>query len=186
MQLAKTVLHPTTSFMEELYQRHRQAILIYILQHVSSKEDAEDMLLEVFIAALESPIITTLDQGQQLAWLRRVALNKSIDYHRRSTRHPAVPIELANENLYEEEYHSPEQSVLRQEEMIHLRANIALLPELQQELLRLRFANDLRCAEIATHLDKSEGAVRTLLSRTLNALRDIYEMSRKESQHDQA
>lgn len=184
MQLAKTRLHVTTSFMEELYQRHRLTILTYILQHISSKEDAEDMLLEVFIAALESPIIVTLDQRQQLAWLRRVALNKTIDYHRRSARRPAIPIEQAEETLYEEEYHSPEQAVLRQEEITLLRASLTSLPELQQELIRLRFANDLRCSEIATHLNKSEGAVRTLLSRTLNGLRGIYEKSRKESQHD--
>jgi RNA polymerase sigma-70 factor (ECF subfamily) len=170
--------------MEELYQRHRYAVLTYILQHVSSREDAEDMLLEVFIAALESPIITTLDQRQQLAWMRRVALNKSIDYHRRTTRHPAIPIELTDEILHEEEYYSPEQSVLRQEEITRLRAYISLLPELQQELIRLRFANDLRCSEIATHLHKSEGAVRTLLSRTLNILRGMYEKGRKGSQRD--
>jgi RNA polymerase sigma factor (sigma-70 family) len=184
MQLAKTRLHATNSFMEELYQRHRITILTYILQHVPSREDAEDMLLEVFIAALESPIITTLDERQQLGWLRRVALYKSVDYHRRAVRRPAVPIEQASETLYEEEYHSPEQSMLRQEEITLLRAYISSLPELQQEVIRLRFANDLRCSEIATHLNKSEGAVRTLLSRTLNILRGIYEKSRKEPQHD--
>jgi RNA polymerase sigma factor (sigma-70 family) len=184
MQLAKTRLHATTSFMEELYQRHRLTILTYILQHVSSREDAEDMLLEVFIAALEYPNITTLDQRQQLAWLRRVALNKSIDYHRRATRRSSIPIEDVDEALYEDENYSPEQSALYQEEVTLLRDYISLLPELQQELIRLRFANDLRCSEIAIHLNKSEGAVRTLLSRTLNALRGIYEKSRKEPQHD--
>jgi RNA polymerase sigma-70 factor (ECF subfamily) len=170
--------------MEELYQRHRLTILSYIMQHVSSKEDAEDMLLEVFVTALESPILITLDERQQLAWLRRVALNKSIDYYRRSARRPAIPIEQTDETLYEEEYHSPEQSLLRQEEITLLRTYISSLPELQQEIIRLRFANDLRCSEIATHLNKSEGAVRTLLSRTLNILRAIYEKSRKEPQYD--
>lgn len=184
MRLAKTPLCTINSFMEELYQRHRLTILSYILQHVSSKEDAEDMLLEVFVAALESPIITTLDERQQLAWLRRVALNKSIDYYRLSVRRPAVPIEQTDETLYEEEYHSPEQSLLRQEEITLLRTYISSLPEIQQEIIRLRFANDLRCSEIATHLNKSEGAVRTLLSRTLNVLRGIYEKNRKEPQHD--
>lgn len=184
MQHAKSRLEPATSFMEELYQRHRSAILTYILRHVTTREEAEDILLEVFIAALESPTIATLDPPHQLAWLRRVALNKAIDYHRRSTRHPAVPIEYASETLYEEEYHSPEQSVLRREEIARLRSYLSRLPELQQEVIRLRFANDLRCSEIATHLNKSEGAVRTLLSRTLNVLRDVYEKSRKESRHE--
>lgn len=186
MQLARTriPLQTTPSFMEKLYQHHRQAILAYILQHVSSREDAEDMLLEVFIAAFESPVLVKLDDRQQLAWLRRVALNKSIDYHRRSQRRPAVSVEQTLESLYEEEYRSPEQTALRQEEIAQLQTHISSLPELQQEIIRLRFAHDLRCSEIAARLHKSEGAVRTLLSRTLNLLRSIYMNSGKESHHD--
>jgi DNA-directed RNA polymerase specialized sigma24 family protein len=41
--------------------------------------------------------------------------------------------------------------------------------------VRLRFVLDLRSAEIAAILDKSEGSVRVMLSRTLKLLRKIYE-----------
>ena len=64
--------------------------------------------------------------------------------------------------------------ILRREEYAQLRAKIAQLPELQREVLRLRFANDLHCAEIASVLQKSEGAIRMVLSRTMKLLRAVY------------
>jgi len=42
----------------------------------------------------------------------------------------------------------------------------------------LRFANGLRCTEIARRLNKSDGAIRMLLARALNILRDIYTSSK--------
>jgi RNA polymerase sigma-70 factor (ECF subfamily) len=48
------------------------------------------------------------------------------------------------------------------------------LPWLQQQILRLRFVNDLTSSEIANIVGKSDAAVRMTLSRTLNLLRSIY------------
>jgi RNA polymerase sigma-70 factor (ECF subfamily) len=122
--------------MEELFQRHRLTIFTHILQYVSSREDAEDILLEVFIAAFENAVIMTLNEHQQLAWLRRVASNKSIDYLRRAQRRTAVPIEQAAETLPEEDYLSPEQVTLRQEEISLLHTHLSSLPQLQQEIIQ--------------------------------------------------
>src|SRR5690242_12801223 len=80
-----------------LYQRCAPVILKYIRRHVSSKEDAEDLLLEVFVAAVESERVLTLSDDEQLGWLRRVARNKFIDYYRHSQRHPAVSLEEVTE-----------------------------------------------------------------------------------------
>ncbi|HTI15668.1 MAG TPA: RNA polymerase sigma factor [Dictyobacter sp.] len=136
MQLVRTKSQTTSSFMEELFQRHRLTIFTHILQYVSSREDAEDILLEVFIAAFENAVIMTLNEHQQLAWLRRVASNKSIDYLRRAQRRTAVPIEQAAETLPEEDYLSPEQVTLRQEEISLLHTHLSSLPQLQQEIIQ--------------------------------------------------
>jgi DNA-directed RNA polymerase specialized sigma24 family protein len=70
-----------------LYQKYARAVLSYLDRRISIKEDAEDLLLEVFLAALENQVWTTLTDGEQLAWLRRVARNKLIDHYRQKTRH---------------------------------------------------------------------------------------------------
>ncbi len=53
-----------------LYERHGQAIFGYLRMHLRSLEDAEDLLLEVFLTALEHDNLSALPAGEQLAWFR--------------------------------------------------------------------------------------------------------------------
>jgi len=73
----------------------------------------------------------------------------------------------------------PEQQALRQEERSQLRAALQKLPPVQQHILQLRYGDGLRCAEIALLLDKREEAVRKLLSRSILALRQVYQLNRQ-------
>jgi RNA polymerase sigma factor (sigma-70 family) len=158
-----------------LFHRHAAAIFAFLCQRTASQEDAEDLLLDVFVAALEHGRFSELSEGEQQKWLWRVARNKTIDHYRRSTSRPALALEDVAETLYCDEELSPEQVTLRQEEYVQLRMTLESLPAAQQEALRLRFGDNLRCAEIASVMGKREGAVRMLLSRALNFLRAIYE-----------
>lgn len=184
MQLVHDSSTLDQSPIAELYQRHWLIILVSIRQLVPSREDAEDLLLEVFLAALESDILSTLGEKQQLAWLRRVARNKCVDYFRRTTRQRAVPLEEAAETLCEGKDNDPELTTLCHEEQSLLRNRLASLTEVQQQVLSLRFGDGLRCEEIARVMNRTEGAIRTLLSRTLNLLRSIYTQAREEPYHD--
>lgn len=157
-----------------LYQKYAPIILSYMNHHIASKEDAEDLFLEVFLAALENQIWGTLNESEQLAWLYRVARNKRIDYYRRNTRHPLTTLHGLTEIFDEDEGRMPESFALQQEVRATLRRKIAALPALQQEVLRLRFAHGLHINEIALRLQKTDNSIRNLLSRTLNNLRRSY------------
>src|SRR5690348_12098880 len=147
-----------------LYQQHALSLMSYVRRHVSSREDAEDIVLEVFLAALEQKGLGQLSEPERLAWLRGVAHHKCVDYHRRSTRRPAVSLDEADEALLTDEERGPDQLALRREEDAFLRERFAQLPDHYQTILLLRFARGLRCTEIARRLNKSDGAVRMLLS----------------------
>jgi RNA polymerase sigma factor (sigma-70 family) len=157
-----------------LYEHYASTILMYIRQQNITKEDAEDLLVEVFLAAMESTTLFTLQEGAQLAWLQRVARNKTVDHMRRVTRQRAMDVSALTEVLPDDEYLAPEQVALRREEHARLRARIAGLPAQQQEVLRLRFANGLRSHEIGQQLNKSDSAVRMLLGRAMSFLRNVY------------
>lgn len=163
-----------------LYRKHAQAILSYLDRRVSIKEDAEDLLLEVFLAALENQVWATLADNQQLAWLRRVARNKLVDQYRQKARHPVTPLQELHEALDEDEQSMPESQALRQEAQGMLRRKVAALPKLYQETLRLRFGYGLHTKDIALHLKKTDTAVRIMLSRALNQLRHSYDHEQKE------
>lgn len=158
----------------QLYQREAYTIFKYIYRRVTSREDAEDILLEVFLAALENEDLADLKADKQRAWLFRVAHNKVIDHRRYATYRTAVPLENIVDTMYETEEAAPDELLLHEEEYQQLQANLARLPALQQEIVHMRFHMGMRYTEIARRINKREGAVRTLLSRSLSFLRNIY------------
>src|SRR5262249_53573420 len=129
----------------------------------------------VFMAALEQDSLARLTEKQQFAWLRRVTHNKLVDRYRRALHLSLLPLEQVVETVLTEEALSPEQLVVRREELERLHTAIRQLPQLHQQVLQLRVGDGLRFADIAVLLDKREEAVRQVYSRTLKRLRTIYE-----------
>ncbi len=158
-----------------LYDRFAASIFGYVRLSTPSWEDAEDVTLEVFTSALEQGNLSSLSERQQFAWLRRVAHNKLVDRYRRSARLPVVPLEQVVETVRIEEGLTPEQVVLRREELERLYQAVSTLSVPQQQVLQLRLGEGLRFAAIAVLLNKREATVRKLWSRTLARLRTIYE-----------
>src|SRR5436305_3728489 len=123
-----------------LHDRDASTIFAYLYQQVSSQQDAEDLLLEVFMAAHNSETFFGITTKRQLAWLRRVARNKVIDHYRHTALLTILPLEHALET--EDDELTPEQRVVQRE-------NYERLSPLQQQLIRLRYGNGLRLVEIA-------------------------------------
>jgi len=175
---ARTGRQDSTS-QTSLYERYGRVIFGYLRLHMNAPEDAEDLLLEVFLAALEHDNLVTLSPEEQLAWLRRVAHNKLANVYRKASRNPQIALDGLAETILEVE--NPEQLALAQEERRQLQAHIQKLSALQQHILQLRYGDGLSCPEIALLLNKTEGAVRKHLSRTILYLRQVYRQSEGES-----
>ena len=164
-----------TSPIALLYDRHVHRVLTYVSRFALSEHDTDDLVLEVFLAAMEKPVWANWSEGEQLAWLCRIAHNKAVDLYRRSARHPSIPLDLVASLLYEEERYAPETIAVRHEDATQLRTHLSHLSELQQEIIRLRFGHDLRSKEIARRLNTNDNVVRVLLSRALTSLRKLYQ-----------
>jgi RNA polymerase sigma factor (sigma-70 family) len=173
MQLSNDIVS-SDSPVARLYERHAPALFAYLRRRTPAREDAEDVLAQVFVALIEYGDPGKLSEREQVAWLWRVAQNKAIDAYRRARLRQGMDLELFTDVIYEEDEHTPEQVSLQHEEYAQLHAYLEQLPPAQREAMRLRFANGLRCAEIGEVLGKGEGAVRVMLSRALNLLRTIY------------
>lgn len=165
-----------------LYDRHISALLSYLTRLMTSRQDVEDVLFDVFAAALTSQAFEHLTHEQQRAWLYRVARNKAIDHYRHHTALTIVPLEETWDNQDEEP--TPEQRFLRQERHAFLREAIAQLSPLQQQLIHLRYQENMRLVEIAAHLQKPDGTVRKMLARTLKQLRVLYENQERGDNHE--
>jgi RNA polymerase sigma factor (sigma-70 family) len=157
-----------------LYDRYAATIFSYLRQHTQTREDAEDILVDIFLAALENEKFAQLAEASQVAWLWRVARNKLIDLYRRSAVRRSVPLEQVAETMFEPENQNPEQVALRLDDIAQVKKILKHLTPLQQEVMQLRFGYNLRTSEIGEIIGKREEAVRTMLSRILNQLRHTY------------
>ena len=160
--------------MTLLYRTYAPGLLAFVRMRIPSEEDAEDLVVDVFLAALANATFPTLSEKEKQLWLWRVTRNKVIDTYRRAKTRQNVTLEQVANGLFEDEKASPEHAALRQEDYMDLYAYLQSLPPLQQQILRLRFGQDLSCREIASVLGKPENVVRVTLSRSLNRLRKIY------------
>jgi RNA polymerase sigma factor (sigma-70 family) len=183
MQQRQNATEPISRSAIELYHRYAPTIFTYICRHDISREDAEDLTVEVFTAAVERDNLPDLQEGEKLAWLKRVAHNKLIDNYRRLNRRPEATLEEAER--HHDAQLSPEQLALQQEEYQWLYLALSHLAPAQEQVLRLRYGNGLRFDEIAVMLNKREGAVRKLLSRALIALRSAYDREEGKNGHEQ-
>ena len=168
--------------MAFLYRKYAPGLLTYVRMHITLVEDAEDLVVEVFMAALENAKFAVLTEKEKQSWLWRVTRNKVIDTYRRAKTRQNVTLEQVADSLFENEMAGPEYAALRQEDYMDLYAHLQSLPPLQQQILRMRFGQDLSCSEIATTLGKQENVVRVTLSRSLNLLRKIYRRRREEQE----
>jgi RNA polymerase sigma-70 factor (ECF subfamily) len=96
-----------------LYDLHAAALYSYIYRRVGQRQDAEDLLLEVFTAALKHDNLVSLAQQQQFAWLQSVARRRIIDRYRHNARVVLLPLEQALETY--DDALTPEEQALRRE-----------------------------------------------------------------------
>ncbi len=170
-----------------LFTKYAPELLRYVCVHVATPEDAEDLVVEVFLSVLHQAKFASLSESARVLWLWRVTRNKVIDTYRQAKSRRIVPLDHVGEDranradLNETDQLNPEYDVLRQEDYRELSAHLHRLSELDQTILRLRFTEGLSCREIATTLGKQENAVRVALSRSLNRLRSSYRLSRGEA-----
>mgnify|MGYP001828882520 CR=1 FL=1 len=155
-----------------LYERYVTRIYNYIYFRTGNVHDAEDLTARVFYRAMRH-IHNYNDRGLPIsAWLYRIAHNLVANWHRDNSRRKEIPLEdtlLGSEN----DYH-PEQELLVSEEQQRLLVIIRKLPEERQQLIILKYIENLSNAEIGQIMDRTEGAVKSLSQRTWLSLRKEF------------
>ena len=146
----------------QLYDTHVEKIYRYIFFRVADVQTAEDLTSGVFLKAWES--IGRYRPGAPfLAWLYTIARNTVIDHYR--THKPQVRLE----SVVIRQDSGLEERLERHGDAAELRLAMQHLTDEQQEVLRLRFIEELDTEEIASRMDKTPGAIRALQMRALQA-----------------
>jgi RNA polymerase sigma-70 factor, ECF subfamily len=156
----------------KLYRRYVDKIYNYIYYRTGGVKDAEDLTGRVFFKAM-SHIKGYKHMGLPFsAWLYRIAHNLVANYHRDRSRNKEIPLENIPGQVLPQKGTQPEIHFVRSQEVEDLLKTIRGLADNRQELLILKFVDQLSNAEIGQIMRKSEGAIKSLYHRTLIELRE--------------
>ncbi len=156
----------------KLYKKYVERIYNYIYYRTGSTKDAEDLTGKVFFKAMNH-IQGYKHMGLPFsAWLYRIAHNLVANYHRDRSRKQEVSIEHIPGRVLPQTELQPETHLVRNQEVEDLLATIRELAPNRQELLILKFVDNLSNREIGQIMRKSEGAIKSLYHRTLLELRE--------------
>ena len=156
-------------YFSVFYERYVTRIYNYIYYRTGNQFEAEDLTERVFYRAL-GRIGSYRNKGVPFsAWLYRIAHNLVANWHRDNSRRHEVPLEDFSQTLRHGEH--PEFSLIASMENEELIKTLRQLPSERQQLIILKFVDDLSNAEIAVIMGRSEGAIKSLYHRTLLALR---------------
>ncbi len=161
-----------------LMGRHQDKVYTYIYLLVRNRQLAEDLFQDTFIK-----VVTSIkqqryaDNGKFVAWVNRIAHNLIIDYFRREQGENTLShtdfdydvfnsVKLSDSNVEEE--------MVREQLMCNVARMVDFLPDTQQEVVKMRFYEDLSFKEIA---DKTGVSINTALGRMRYALINMRKMA---------
>lgn len=153
-----------------LYERHVRRIYNYVYYRTGSVADAEDLTARTFFQAMNNLHRYQVQGVPFSAWLFRIAHNLVANWHRDTGRHRASPIDDLVDLPTEHE--GPLAVAEATEERRELHEAVRRLQSDRQQLLILKFVEQLSNEEIASIMGRSEGAIKALLHRTVKSLRD--------------
>lgn len=163
--------------LAKLIQKHQQELFSFIFYKVKDDDLANDFFQDTFIK-----IIIKLKEGKYteedkfILWAKRIASNLIIDHFRVKSRHITVSETSYMDDEFsifdtikETDFNVEEQLILSQ---IHedLKNIIVFLPENQQEIIKMRFYDELTFKEIA---ELTNTSINTALGRMHYALMNI-------------
>jgi RNA polymerase sigma factor (sigma-70 family) len=158
---------------EVLCARYQTRLLSFCRHMLASREDAEDVLQEVFAAAYNAVRADERDINVR-PWLYRIARNRSLNHLRRAS---AIGVDSMDIH-YAEHGISTGDKVMRRESFRELIADVHELPETQRTALLLREIDALSYDQIAHAMETTVPSVKSLLVRARISLAEAAE-SRK-------
>jgi len=148
--------------LEEQYDK----IYRYCYFKVKNKEIAEDLTQETFLKYFNQT--SYISRGKPMAYLYTIAKNLCIDFYRKSNRYESLNEEMigSGDNVDNDDITVFETNFI-------IKQAVSTLPIELQELLLLRFANELGINEIANIMKISRFSVYRKLNKALKLLKNI-------------
>jgi RNA polymerase sigma factor (sigma-70 family) len=155
---------------EVLCARYQSRLLSFCRHMLSSREDAEDVLQEVFAAAFNAVLADEREINVR-PWLYRIARNRSLNHLRRAS---AVGVDSMDVHFADHGMSTGDHAI-RRESFRELLGDVHELPETQRTALLLREIDALSYEQIAQAMETTVPSVKSLLVRARISLAEAAE-----------
>ncbi len=155
-----------------LIERHKIAIYRLVYRMVHNRDDAEDLVQEIFIKAYKG--IKSFKPGYKfLPWLSRIAVNHTLNFIKKEKKVEVQPLEwVAN---YNDGKNNPVEIVKQKILKEKVLAAMEQLPNEYRIVLLLRVEEGLSYEEIGQVLNIPRGTVMSRLARARQRLKELLE-----------
>ena len=160
-------------WVEHLVQNNRSALLAFLQRHVANREDAEDLLQDVFLACYRHKDSFDPERCSETAWLFVIAKNRLKQYYR--DQKPVSSLEELADNGQEPADWSAQEAASLMECRDLVAKLLLTLDERSRTVLILRFFQELDSQQIAQRMGLSPVNVRVIQSRAIASLRQAME-----------
>lgn len=172
LELVKQTQSGDQAAFAALYDEFAQRLYAFIRIKVSSSEESEDILQEVFLKAWTGCRSLSLKDLNFSAWLYRVASNTINDYYRKKYREPEItPLENAAEIANED---SPAIDAGARLQKNVIAKTMGQLPPHYKEVIELRFMQDFSVKDTAEIMGKNSITIRVWQHRAIKQLEQLF------------
>lgn len=171
VRLLKAIAAQDDAALGQLYDRYRLILFGVLVRILNNREEAEDVLQEVFLQVWRRAGDFDGNRGRPFTWLVTLARSRGIDRLRTLASRERTAVAGAAEPG--DEVSDASSDAIRAEQRGVVNSALAQLPEEQKRLLMLAYFDGLTQSEIAKQLGSPLGTVKTRMRSGMIKLREL-------------
>ena len=171
VELLKAIVARDEAALAQLYDRYRVILFGLLMRILSNREEAEDVLQEVFLQVWRRAADFDENRGRPFTWLVTLARSRGIDRLRTLAARQRVAIAGAKDES--EAISDAASDAFRSEQRGLVTSALAQLPDEQKRPLMLAYFDGLTQTEIAARLEAPLGTVKTRMRTGMMKLREL-------------
>lgn len=174
ISLLERISKREASALSELYDKHSTLLYSIIIRILKEKEEAEDVLQEVFVNVWERAEMYDNQLGNPGAWLARIARNRAVDRLRSKnyrTRSKESDIEDFHEYFTADVTNNPDHRAILSSQQEEILIALTSLSKEQKELIEFAYFRGFTQSELAEHFKLPLGTVKTRMRTAMTILR---------------
>jgi RNA polymerase sigma-70 factor (ECF subfamily) len=159
--------------LARLYDAYRVILFGLLIRILNSREEAEDILQEVFVQVWRRAKDFDEKRGRPFTWLVTLARSRAIDRLRSLSARQRLATGAAQEQEQTENFSDALKDAVRAEQQAVVQRALAELPEEQRHTLVLAYFDGLTQSEIASKLNAPLGTIKTRMRSGMIKLRAL-------------